>query len=66
VRWLALNLGDLGVFVQAKTNHDLRNHRDCTIEIGQSLQSIAAGDPKRCNVHQKPAGLRFAFGAIMA
>ena len=38
VPWLALNHGDLDVFVHPNTGDPLRDHRDCAIWIGRSWQ----------------------------
>lgn len=38
VPWLALNHGDLDVFVHPNTDNKLRDHRDCAIWIGRAYQ----------------------------
>ena len=38
VPWLALNHGELDVFVHPNTGHQLRDHRDSAIWIGRSWQ----------------------------
>ena len=38
VPWLALNHGELDVFVHPNTGDPLRDHRDCAIWIGRSWQ----------------------------
>lgn len=44
--WLALNHGELDVFVHPNTGNALRDHRDCAIWLGQShvLNLAALGD----------------------
>jgi aromatic ring-cleaving dioxygenase len=38
VGWLALNRGELDIFVHPNTEDELRDHRDCAIWLGRSYE----------------------------